>query len=329
MKHDLGIGEPRFLSPVKNFLMGLLHRKDIANRGYPTKGGEPELIDALSVFPGKYKVVCNGAKQALYAAIDSLSGPDVGAIQTTSAPYWNYLTAISQRSCLRLNRVEHYYDKESILTLNTSPNNPDGIISDKECDIWDAAYAHGVYGFDDEKHNIKHKVSVWSASKLFGLSNARIGWLATDNIQIAKDAATYVEQTTSGVSGMSQQLLLNVLVNLSKPRNAEETFHLYGDARSTLVSNARLVFEAMKDVIGKGNLLLNGTKDFTMPNGMFAWVRAKDAEKFSEALRKAEIKTINGVNFGIEDKNWHRISLGCHKFQMEEAMEDFSKALTT
>ena len=175
MKHDLGIGEPRFLSDVKTFLTDR-HYKDIANRGYPTKGGEPELIDALSVFPGKYKVVCNGAKQALYAAIASVASADTSAVQTTSVPYWNYLPAIVKRSGLVLVGPKNEIPVSNII-LNTSPNNPDGEISDKECDVWDAAYAHEVYGFDADEHDIKNKVYVRSASKLYGLSNDRIGWL--------------------------------------------------------------------------------------------------------------------------------------------------------
>lgn len=327
MKHDLGIGEPRFLTHVENFLSDYRYDKTtIKNRGYPAHTGEPELVEALSHFPGKYKVICNGAKQALHAALDSVRTNETDCV-LTRAPYWNYLPRICRRLSPGLFVIAPGESRWSAVTLNTTPNNPDGSISEKECDVWDAAYAHSVYGFDSDKTNIKHKVSVWSASKLFGLSYARIGWLATDSAEIADSATKYVEETTSGVSRLSQQLLLGVLKQYQCQRHEWEIDTLYRDARGILEKNAKTLFDVMSNHIRIGNILENGQlKTFSMPNGMFAWVKADDAERFQRALNRAEIKTIPGIKFGMTEGGWHRISLGCRQDQMEEAMEDFTKA---
>jgi len=330
VKYDLGIGEPHFLQSVCDSLTCELNPKNkIKNRGYPTHGGEPELVEAISQYQPefKYKVVCNGAKQALYAAIAAINRFNDFDSVVTPTPFWNYLTPITYRSGVRLIRK---FEPEDVgnqaIRLLTSPNNPDGKQYVGKYDIWDAAYAHSVYGFDKTKPPTC-KVSVWSGSKLFGISHARIGWLATDDKDLAIAATKYVEETTSGVSRPAQAYLLNLLNNYAEDSIRAEAEDAYEKAKSHLKANAKIVYDALRDRIQYGNILTHGgftiKKTFEQPKGMFAWVKARDHLAFTQALKGAEIGTIPGVKFGMEEDGWHRISLGQTKACTEQAMEAF------
>jgi aspartate/methionine/tyrosine aminotransferase len=58
---------------------------------------------------------------------------------------------------------------------------------------------------------------------------------------------------------------------------------------------------------------------------MFAWVKAKNPDRFGALLKSASIKVVAGQHCGADpEEGWFRISLGLDAARMDEAMEAFA-----
>jgi histidinol-phosphate/aromatic aminotransferase/cobyric acid decarboxylase-like protein len=127
------------------------------------------------------------------------------------APYWPSYPTLARHTRQEFTTIDNVpgsWHPQSVTRVITSPNNPDGAESVGECEIWDAAYFHWVYG---AKAVPVHAVSVWSAAKLFGVSGLRIGCVTTDDADLAEKMRQYIETTTSGVSNEAQTRLAGIL----------------------------------------------------------------------------------------------------------------------
>lgn len=312
---NLAVGEPFFLQKgVYGPLYPTGYKTPVL---YPALGGEKKLVDLLKArHPDKHIVVTNGAKQALAAsiyAIDRSSNGHSSAVYHP-APYWPSYPTIASMSGLGF-RANHGLATD--VTVITYPNNPTGVqpsLMDQEYDIWDAAYASLIYGFTGKEP--KHKMSVWSAAKLFGVSGYRIGWVATENERLAQLAAEFVEKTTSGVSILSQMFLYRLLGEIkSSSLHSEEQFTKIGSELLCETSNEFMhlamhvpIFERIE-----GHPLCG--------QGMFAWVKAKDPARFELALELAKVKVVAGKHCGQNEPGWYRISLGVMPDVMRAAVK--------
>lgn len=331
--YNLAVGEPFFL---RKEVEELLYPRDVnmvksLNLAYPRFKGDPRLLERLKwMYPGKHVVVTNGAKQALLAACYALireraeQRKDQGnwALFHTPrrlfhrAPYWVTYPTIAELSRLTF-KTDYRPEDDWMLFATTSPNNPDGSIEkDGRCwDIWDAAYASGVYGWDNIVPH--HKISVWSASKMYGLSGLRVGWLVTGDAKLADLAAQYVEKTTSGVAVPCQELMALVLENESMC--PADLSWLGEQARRRLFQNSALLLQGTEGLIEKyEGFPMNG-------RGMFAWCKAYDPAHFEAVLAKAQVKVVDGIHCGGE-KGWYRISLGQTVDVMADAIQAVYKA---
>jgi aspartate/methionine/tyrosine aminotransferase len=312
--YNLAVGEPFFLQKI----YGALYPK-IADGAmqYPPMNGDADLINLIKPMVSHQNVVVtNGAKQAILAAMYALQKVDPNLTQIFhQVPYWpTYptLAELSNLSFATLNNSVTMLNRGVFARILTSPNNPDGNIeppSSVRWDIWDAAYASPIYGWDRIVPH--HKMSVWSAAKLFGVSSYRIGWLATADKELARHAAEYVEKTTSGVSVPSQRFLYHFLGNLNV-RGRDGVADLETQARMELVqtSGQFLRLEPLfREIRGFPR---NG-------QGMFAWVQPFDPVSFREVLVKAKVKAVSG-HFCGADSSWFRFSLGLTADSMEKAV---------
>jgi aspartate/methionine/tyrosine aminotransferase len=311
---NLAVGEPFFLQKVYG---KLYPRMVYGNQTYPLINGEPDLLNLLKGrFSGQHVVVTNGAKQAILACAHALRIKHGKSFMTHEAPYWPTYPTMADMS--KLGFEEGYYEGVKALRVITSPNNPDGSLCDKplmEYDIWDAAYASPIYGWN----NIVpwHKMSVWSAAKLFGPSGYRIGWLATGDPILAQLASEYVEKTTSGVSLPSQRLFQGLLFNLSTLSH-EERQGYEAEARAMLMETSKIFMRLSPFFLE--------VKGFpAIGQGMFAWVRARDPEDFMKLMAKASVKIVNGMYCG-GNSDWFRISLGVLPETMQGAIEAIEEA---
>lgn len=316
---NLAVGEPFFLQAVYS---GFYSRYFEGKLTYPLLTGDPELVEMLKArTAGQHVVVTNGAKQALLAACYALqmqrerTEGELVSITTVhhEAPYWPTYPTIADFSGLGFTARPTDDNTPRRINIITSPNNPDGRMGEnrttRQWDIWDAAYAHRIYGWD---HLVPwHKVSVWSAAKLFGPSGYRIGWMATPDPELAQYAAEYVEKTTSGVATPSQTFLKQLMRNLDAVGPAEQD-RMTAVARDLLLKTNEVFME-----LSKHFLEVRGFPDTRQ--GMFAWVRARDPDRFKELLGRAKVKVVGGAFCGGQD-DWFRVSFGVMPNVMHDAV---------
>lgn len=316
---NLAVGEPFFLQTVYS---GFYPRYFEGKLTYPLLNGDPELVELLRQrTAGHHVVVTNGAKQALLAACYALQmqrerdpwEPNSFTTVHHEAPYWPTYPTIADFSGLGFNPRRTDDNTPRRINIITSPNNPDGRMGEdrtsRHWDIWDAAYAHRIYGWD---HLVPwHKVSVWSAAKLFGPSGYRIGWMATPDPDLAQFAAEYVEKTTSGVATPSQAFLKQLIKNLDAVGPQEE-------ARMTLTARD-LLLKTSEAFMGLSKHFLEVKGFPETRQGMFAWVRARDPNRFKELIGRAKVKVVGGSFCGGQD-DWFRVSLGVMPNVMHDAV---------
>jgi aspartate/methionine/tyrosine aminotransferase len=300
---NLAVGEPVFLQEALH--QSLTAIDPLPNLKYPRLGGEPNLLDELKLYHGgttDHVVVTNGAKQALLAAFYAYRHLGMTNIRHPE-PYWLSYPTLASLADMGFNSE----DGDSTLLVSTSPNNPDGKESIGPCHIWDAAYAHDVYGWDGIQP--PHGVAVYSAAKLLGASGLRVGWLKTSSAELARHAAHYVEITTSGVSTMSQQHIAGVLRDFRRHPDMKKLW--YEKARRTLLKN----FAVFDQFIGPhlAQPLRSGV-------GMFAFFKPENKDQFARALAQTQIKAVPGQAFGPSYEGWWRFNLGLRSETVEQAL---------
>jgi aspartate/methionine/tyrosine aminotransferase len=207
---NLAIGEPEFLQEA----MAPLYPKNApvaeGDLTYPPCDGYGEIRQTLVDQFGRHIVLTNGGKQALAAGMFALRRRFPLEYATAKTPFWPCFPSLAAQGGLRWMSDTNVLSRcKDVLRIWTWPNNPDGtygsLIDTNQVTLWDAVYASPVYGCKDPWWCPSLTMAkVGSASKLYGLSGLRLGWLQTDDPDVARYAAEYVEITTSGVSVAAQ-----------------------------------------------------------------------------------------------------------------------------
>jgi aspartate/methionine/tyrosine aminotransferase len=322
---NLAIGEPFFLQQI--LLPAVKLDEHPQPLTYPQVGGEDQLKEQLHrLYPQyQYVVVTNGCKQAIEAAFYAFRKVEMRDRVFHHTPYWPSYPTLAANRGLQFNTVSH---REMTIFVATSPNNPDGTELPANplwkkyrygigpvWDLWDAAYAHPMYGYQGVPP--EHRVAVFSAAKLLGLSGLRVGWLCTNDQKLAEKAAYFVEITTSGVSVSSQVTVAAYLRAFSDPNQMMKLTDLGFEARAALMTNGDLFYSN----IGH---LVSGTRGVPASGqGMFAWFKARNPEVFDRALKQAKVKVVTGDACGEKEPGWYRMSMG----QMPEYTEQALRAV--
>jgi aspartate/methionine/tyrosine aminotransferase len=296
---NLALGEPFFI------IDSLVWTHNLKVNGpfyYPLFSGDKDLLEELQLlYPGKHIVVTNGCKQAIAASLYAFKEVEGHTTVHFPAPYWISYPTMVKSAGMAIEYKNEPRDVCKFLSVDTLINNPDGREATDEVDLLDCAYAHKVYGYNSTTMP-KHRVSVWSAAKLFGLSGLRIGWAVFDDPVLAKKAALFAEITTSGVSSVSQQYMAKVLKHTRQ--HPEEMDKLYADARRILSSNA----DVFNELIAKHCSVIKGAS--TDGRGMFAYFKVEDHIKFESALKESRVLVVTGTACGEKEPGWYRMSLG-------------------
>lgn len=280
---------------------------------YPLAAGEKELVEEVQLLhPGKHVVITNGGKQAIAAALYAFKSVYKHSSAFHSVPFWPSYPTLIKAAGLDM--------AEDSLRISTLVNNPNGAIADDICDILDCAYAHWVYGWQDEWP--EHKVSVWSTAKMFGTAGIRLGWLITDDKKIAEQAELYQEITTSGVSVLTQRYGARMLKYQREHKDIVDAS--YETARDILIKNGDL----FNQVMGPYCSVIQGVP--LDGRGMFAWFRVEQDhhERFIAAINKLNIKLIRGESCGMIEKDWYRMSMGHRTNFTQEALEKLNNELS-
>ena len=148
---------------------------------------------------------------------------------------------------------------------------------------------------------------------MFGVSGYRIGWLATNNREIADYVEDYVDNTTVGVSVLSQKEVANIIRHLRSGK-----YHKG--------------FVKAKEILIKHHLMLEKTLgqflEEVNSDGLFGWFKVKDAEKFDDAVFNSHVSLMPGTAYGMDDKAWYRVNLGVDEFTLHTALDRIKKELS-
>lgn len=256
---------------------------------YPPPNGFKSLTSLLEEKYQAPVVVTNGAKQALGASFYCLKKLGVQTLGMKT-PYWALIPPLVNAH--GLTPVTNSTDCESWLDI--SPNNPDGDINPNEMDrvrelyknkilIHDAVYYTHSYLPSDFELRKFGDVQIYSASKMYGLSGLRLGWIVCHNTSLYRHLCEYVEMMTVGVSSASQRILENILKQEKEwsPATFEKENYL-------ALRKARQLFKTINPDI------VELPENFEDVAGMFAWLKFKN----KDALTKAKINAIDGSLFG-------------------------------
>lgn len=301
---NLAIGEPHFLR--KEFYKFYPLKYHGVSFDYPDVVPQSELLEQLRRFhPKGHIIVTNGAKQALQALMFAAKKLNYDAA-VHKTPHWPSYRSLAENVGLtfRNEGLPH----ESSFVFETAPNNPDGRVVEGKYDVLDCAYAHSVYGYNEQ---LEAPTTVWSAGKMLACPGVRLGWIVTQRDDLAQICSQFVEQSTSGVSTLSQY---HVWKTLLKTTDIIKT--CFDEGRKTILENGRLFEQAFENV----DVLQFVDGLPVTGKGMFAWFKVKNNTKFKAALRRSQILLVTGEACGMLEPGWYRMSMGHTNPTTEKAL---------
>lgn len=240
---DLRIGEARSIRDITCSLYDLERSAfDIAPQDweYQVKGYAP-LVKLLEFRHNAHVIITNGAIQALQAACHALQIKGYRNVGIR-IPYWNRIPEIIKRSGLNCSpfhgSVMSGEDQKIDSYLLTMPNNPDGFMPSWDTVrsaseimhehgiplIHDAVYYNRSYLPLDHPTESVGDVQIFSASKTYGLSALRVGYLVIYNASFYRALLDYMEYSTMGVSVLAQKQLFHILKREEQLPFLQETF---------------------------------------------------------------------------------------------------------
>jgi aspartate/methionine/tyrosine aminotransferase len=197
--------------------------------------------------------------------------------------------------------------------LFVAPNNPDGKLNfDTPLDnfkycIHDAVYYNKIYMDSAREIFPVGDVQVFTCSKLFGLSQLRVGYSVFHETQLYNAVIEYMEHMTVGVSILSQMYALNVFSELHN--NPESTWTFETLCRQQLLTNRRLV-----NTISSSVLTVDPSQD-----GMFLWAKCHNLNAFDDA----KVAVVEGTPFGMP--GYIRMNIALPTDQIKEIVRRLNK----
>lgn len=290
---DLSFGEP---AVVLNSLFRNLNRvgspikmpsfQELNTYVYQPACGKTELVSLLE---DKYKakvVITNGAKHGLSAALYAFKSKGISTIWYDS-PYYPANPGLVKTAGLTWSEAQI-----SDSYLLTSPNNPDGnnlpnhdlaSLSWQKPTIHDAAYYSPIYLPEGQEVEPHGDIQIFSASKMYGLSGLRVGYVVCRNDDFYSSLVEHVETTTAGVSVMSQDMVRNIELTLKQ----NPTWHadFVKEARKAISLSRAELSKLDPDVL---------TLEPCQTNSMFAWCKVGPALDY----KSAKVYLLPGDIFG-------------------------------
>lgn len=248
-----------------------------------------------------YKIVIgNGASQLLSAIL--YETPDIKV--TAQAPYFLRFPVLA---LIGNNEWSH---KPQFKNIITAPNNPTGgwgfyddpyRTSVERCEIIDACYNWPQY---TKVRPLNDDIIIFSLSKATGHAGTRLGWALIKDSALAENVMRSIENSTMGVSNMSQEVGRFVL-NHEAVRNerGDETCFSYGRQ----VLNGR--WEKLHDL--EDNLPFKLLND----DGMFLYAEGEIPD---------HVQGILGGRFGDSNKKF-RLNIGCSIFEFSKFIKEYEK----
>lgn len=294
---DAAVGEPHIVRAnlFDTFDMEALTPviKDFNLFEYTKPAGYDPLVKFLENKHQAPVIISNGAKQSVGSVFYALKKAGKNKINMPS-PWWSLFPPL-----IKMHGLEHCglplpFDDSAELVVY--PNNPDGggleyldqkLIDAKNAHgiptIHDAAYFSKIYLGEDIPKIGTPNVQIYTCSKLLGLSQLRVGYAVYHDTQLYKDALSYMEHMTVGVSILSQMYAYNILKEIED--NPEKTDRFETNCYIDIALNKAHASEIPSDILEpSGN-----------PTGMFLWTKCYNLDAF----KNNKINVVEGTPFGM------------------------------
>lgn len=299
---DLTVGEPHTIKralfenfDISNFQIS---SNELSFWEYQKPNGYGPLVSFLEKKHSAPVIITNGAKNGLTAYFYACSKMGIKRIGM-KLPYWVLIPPLAKElGCESVFCEPEDFDSyDSYLLL--APNNPDGqcagykdlqnlavqVKDRKKIFAHDAAYyTHSYLPRDYELGDIGD-VQIFSASKMFGLSSIRAGYVVCKNKQMYDYMVHYMETFSVGVSSLSQKIFLKILEHFDL--NPEKKLCFEKSCRDSIKISRDILSTVNKDVID----IPDG---FLSAHGMFGWVKIIN----KQALIDSKINILDGSLFG-------------------------------
>lgn len=352
---SLAAGEPDFDTPNPIKLAAIKAIKEGFTK-YTAVAGIKELRDAVAKhqkidhdlnYNGSQIVVCSGAKQAIYNALQVLVEENDEVI--IPIPYWvSYPPMVKLAEAkpvfvktleednfkLQPKILEKAITKRTKVLILNSPNNPTGAVyTKKELEaLVKVILAHKIIVISDEIYCSlaysanhvsiaslgekiqNHTIVIKGVSKCYAMTGWRIGYAAGPESIITKMVAIQ-SHSTSNAASISQKAALEALTgsqNVVKPIHKE--FKMRRDFAFNMLCEIKNISCVKPD--GAFYLFPNISK--------FNISSAKLAERI---LTEAHVAVIPGIEFGIE--GYIRISYATSKANLKEALNRLIRFLNS
>lgn len=298
---DLRFGNAGFLAPYWDRLSNDFLITSSNRYGYAFAAGNDNLKEAITklhakignaVTADRHIVIAVGASQALQAALYALKRSGVSGVYA-EAPYFARFPHFAEYAGLQWNKAENS------VQIVTNPNNPDSQLSNPQSKVAIHDYCYNWPQYIEKVVNGDQDIMIFSLAKATGHASSRIGWAIVKDPKIAKDMEHFIEIQTCGVSAEAQLMARQVLINQA---NMEYGYTVFKHGADKLRNRWEMLKKEYKD-INKFDILNN--------SGMFVWGKMKESQDSTEYFKSLNILTTNGDYFGMPDRSYFRINIGC------------------
>lgn len=317
------------------------------NLGYTESPGLPllrnEIAKLYSQIDSEQVLTFAGAEEGIYCTMRTLIergdhviviDPCYQSLRTLPESFGAQVTGISldplKKWQLDLNEIENAFRPNTKLLILNYPHNPSGAVLERKVfeGLIELARTHEAFIFCDEVYryleiNEAHRlpsmadayekgISLNVMTKAFGLAGLRIGWIATRDAKLIKEAGSYKLYTSICNSAPSEVLALIAL-------RAKDT--ILKRNRKIMLNNLAILDAFMKR--HQKGLSWDRPQSGTM--AVLELLLPVPIERFSEELvEKMGVLIMPGNVFGLAG-NFFRIGFG--KKNMSEALDLFEQFL--
>ena len=199
---------------------------DIDKAGYSPDEGDKELVELTRAYLKettginyRYIMMTHGTTGAINVVLRTLAREEGRNICYTHKYHFPYYPHMIKKNGYKHATGLYRDHKEQLKYSNTvglvdSPSNPEGnllLYSDVGNNIiWDSVYYNPVF-INSIPVKPDHRVNCGSYSKVFGLTGARVGWIATNNENDYNNFMYEHLYENSTMSFVSQELIKDVL----------------------------------------------------------------------------------------------------------------------
>jgi aspartate/methionine/tyrosine aminotransferase len=318
---DVSVGESHLVRHAlfkvfDDFPIQLIDLTTTRKSEYQSPNGYAPLVKLLEDKHQAPVVITNGAKQGLGAVFSTLQKLGKHTLGMR-CPWWALMPPHAETHGLKpVCANDTKYDAY----LAVLPNNPDGFMLDPAYAqklaeyhkdfgipfIHDGVYYSSQYCPKQRTFPAFGDVQIFSASKSFGLSGLRVGWVVCNNHDYYHPVQEYMEMMTTGLSTASQSIMYRLLMDMDSRKDKKSEF--IRECQNKLYIAKSIMRNLPPDVMDVPN-------NITDVPGMFLFARCHKPEVFE----KAKVNVADGELFGVP--GFARINLAVPTETLIEVVE--------